>query len=244
LTSSTTGQDFHVEHPEWVKLIQRLALKEFQKAYIGYGISVESGTYHPEFSTDCNTLSNLCYLQVQDQSYGAYVVGDFPGPGCGIGTPTISKDPRSKIYYFDILGEAQIALRTSPGQDLSPPYPPKNAKDLADLTRLMAAVGTAIGRGSAHEMGHKLELITVNGAAGFPNMDCGPGRAYACENNNNYVYNFWSCKGYPQYPDNPNDKGAGGQFFYVDVPGHPIHWPPSNVCWLENHGVSLKCTGN
>jgi hypothetical protein len=91
--------------------------------------------------------------------------------------------------------------------------------------------------------------VTVNGFAATvtswtPIWIVAPGRAYACENNNNYVYNFWSCKGYPQYPDNPNDKGAGGQFFYVDVPGHPIHWPPSNVCWLENHGVSLKCTGN
>jgi hypothetical protein len=70
-------------------------------------------------------------------------------------------------------------------------------------------------------------------------MDCGlanPGGSglpqhIGCDDNDNFVYEFYKAVGLPQDP--ANAYGDGGQFFYVDVPGHPIHWGHSNDCWLR-----------
>jgi hypothetical protein len=118
-------------------------------------------------------------------------------------------------------------------------------------------MGTAIGNGAAHEMGHQLEQITSlasNNNMGFPYMDCGlgnPGDAnrptpIPCENNDNFVYRFYTPDGYPQYPGVPTS--TGGMFFYGvqggqnGVPNQsPIHWGPSDICWLLNYINPWSC---
>jgi hypothetical protein len=70
-------------------------------------------------------------------------------------------------------------------------------------------------------------------------MDCGLGSTQAKfapvarQGGDNFVYNFWSGTGFPQ--DTSNPKSNGGQFFYIDVPGHSIHGDRGNICWLKQY---------
>lgn len=92
----------------------------------------------------------------------------------------------------------------------------------------MQAIGTGIGNSAAHELGHQYSDPAL------PYMDCGydtqrQGDPIACENNNNFVYNFFSGSGFPQDPNNSNSTGA--QFKYTGVPS--ITWGPSTACALK-----------
>jgi hypothetical protein len=89
--------------------------------------------------------------------------------------------------------------------------------------------GIAIGNAAAHEIGHQLD--------GFPFMDCGPpdtpGAYYVCENNDEFVYNFWNENSQYNDPKNPNDPANGGEFFY-ELPTEPlIHWQKTTDCYLD-----------
>ena len=70
-------------------------------------------------------------------------------------------------------------------------------------------------------------------------MDCGvhnpaKGGSNACENDDDFVYSFWNADGLPQ--DTADPTVNGGQFFFIDVPGHhPIEWGLSNRTWLKTH---------
>jgi hypothetical protein len=228
---------------QWVGTIIAAALKSFRKAYAKYGIQVQLAT-----QTNMNP----------DQEYTAYVLGDYPFPGAGRRVTTAS----SAVYYFALMEGAQTALgapqnpSTGAGWlSYSPSYPPQ---DTAGFENLLAAIGTGIGNAAAHEIGHQLELVTgipSNGSQGLPYMDCGLGNPgdsnrpvpIACENNDNFVYGFFTANGLPQYPNDP--QSLGGMFFYGvpgGTPGVPaqsaIHWGPGDVCWLQNYVVAESCS--
>jgi hypothetical protein len=183
-------------------------------------------------------------------------LGDHPFAGSG---KRIS-DSASAVYYFSSMEGAQEALGSPeiPGGagwiNFSPAYPPQDAAKFADSLR---AMGRAIGNAAAHEIGHHLERIRTiesNGNIGLPFMDCGLGNRndpnrpvpMDCEGSDSFVYSFFNADGFPQFPGEPSS--TGGMFFY-GVPGGmpgvpvqpPIHWGPSNVCWLRNHAVPGSC---
>jgi hypothetical protein len=241
-------QDFSHDHPDWVGIIQSAAMKAFQAAYLKYGVQVQIASQTPY----CPLIIACSKEMEPQQEYTAFVLGDYPYSTAG---QRFLASPYSGVYYFYFLENAQIALgqEQPPGQspnwlDFSPTYPPQ---DVTRFVNLLKAIGTAIGNGAAHEMGHQLELITTlksNNNKGFPFMDCGLGLSHnpnrdvpiACENNDNFVYGFFTAEGYPQDPTNP--YSLGGMFFY-GVPGgqngvppqSAIHWGPSDICWLKNY---------
>jgi hypothetical protein len=141
----------------------------------------------------------------------------------------------SNLYYLTALTAAQDALNLSPKSG-TPTWPP-TAQNMSTFLAIMGAIGKGIGNGAAHEIGHHLQqirpsmggLFHVNQQ--FPYMDCGMLNSdFPCQDGNNFVYNFWTANGGAQ---GPGDL-SGGSFFYVDIPGHPIHWGRDNVCWLVN----------
>jgi hypothetical protein len=115
-------------------------------------------------------------------------------------------------------------------------YPP-TAQTSAKFIALMKAIGRGIGTASAHEMGHHHD-----GIGGLRFMDCGAGNlsrtegAFACEADDNFVYGFFNGDGFPQ----TGGDSQGAQEFYVDVPGRPIHWSPSDDCWWWKYGTGAK----
>jgi hypothetical protein len=234
--------NFAADHPYWVNIVLTEAFNSFQKAYAKYGVQVTLAS-----QTD----------QQPDQEFTAYILGDYPFPGAG----KFFSDSSSAVYYFALMEGAQEALgqpanpTTGAGWiDFSPSYPPPDTNAFVNYLR---AVGKAIGNSAAHEMGHHLERIKniqSNNNLGFPFMDCGIGSpgtpnrpvALACENSDNFVYAFYDADGLPQDPNNPHS--TGGMFFY-GVPGGqlgipvqaPIHWGPSDVCWLQNYVTPGSC---
>jgi hypothetical protein len=127
---------------------------------------------------------------------------------------------------------------------LYPNYPPQTSSDTATFQSLMAALGTGIGNSVAHELGHQFQ----GGTPPLTYMDCGhdtarPGGSIACENGNNYVYNFFGGSGFPQISTDVDSTGA--QFKYVMVPGVPaINWGPAEICALTRQlldNVNAPC---
>jgi hypothetical protein len=110
-----------------------------------------------------------------------------------------------------------------------------------------------IGNSAAHEMGHHLEDYGATHGTVFPNMDCGassenrlnPG--VSCENNDNFVYAFFTGSGMPQYGGTSN----GAMFFYgvsgggQGIPPQPTtHCGLSDDCWLQNYAAPGSCKKN
>jgi hypothetical protein len=238
------AQDFSAAYPDWVQLIEASALKALQNAFKSYPISAKLATFH----------TTLFQNQVPDQEFVTYVVGTWPVPTAGYDYPLTNS---ARIYYFEPMGEAQRALGYPEGQgpncgrdwcNFTPAYPPNSPQAIADFRKLVVAIGTGIGNGIAHEAGHYLHgQAPPNGSPLFPYLDCGPGavgflpQPTHCEADNNFVYNFWNLSGLPQDPSNTSSNGS--QFFFVDVPGHPIHWGPANKCWIEKwtHSDTKDC---
>jgi hypothetical protein len=247
-------KDFSTDHPDWVGIIESEAFKSFQAAYAKYAVQVQLATQTPS----CPLYVRCSASPTPDQNYTAFVLGDYPFPTAGqrfLGTTN------SGVYYFYFMENAQIALgqpeipSTGAGWiRYSPSYPPQ---DVGKFLSLLRAIGRAIGNAAAHEMGHHLELITnikSNGNKGFPYMDCGLGNPgdrnrstpIACENNDNFVYSFYTADGFPQDPSDPTS--TGGMFFYGvpgGTPGIPsqaaIHWETAGICWLQNFAVPGSC---
>ncbi len=156
---------------------------------------------------------------------------------------TFYADNSSNAYYLAAMDSAQIALRHTQQQapywsPLNLSYPPATPEEEQEFRRLMRAIGTGLGNAAAHEIGHHLEIVTPGGDPGFPYMDCGvhnpeKSGANACENDDDFVFNFWKA-GYPQDPIDLSYNR--GQFFFVDVPGHhSIQWCPKSVGWLTKY---------
>src|SRR5262249_9808102 len=174
-----------------------------------------------------------------DEEFVAKIGGDYPVQilaqdfvtilgGVGVG----------KIYYMELMRQAEAALAKATGS-LQPIYPPKpGSKALAQFLTLFRGMGEGIGNSAVHETGHYLENQAVDegffsSGKAFPYMDCGLANHHMtpigeiagqkCENNDNFVYNFFNSIGTP--PQDPNDPSSpGGDFFYHDRPGHTIHW--------------------
>jgi hypothetical protein len=103
----------------------------------------------------------------------------------------------------------------------------------------MQTIGTGIRNGAVHEASHQFDVIFqsmggfLHSNPPFPYQHCGlANSSVACQNGNNYVYSFGESNGQWQDPTNPNSAGAS--FFYLNIPGHPIHFGPDQVCWLIN----------
>jgi hypothetical protein len=230
-------QNFASAHPDWVATIESEALKAFKSAFSSYPITMHIGSTHFQGGT-----------QVRDQEFGQYVVGHWPTPSTGKSFPLSGS---SNLYYLQFMGDAQAALGSPVGQypncgqcRFQPTYQtPLAPGSLPDFQLLVKTIGKAIGNAAAHETGHLLEVIHPNGGPGFQYMDCGlanpdPNGAHACENGDNFVYNFFFANGVPQSSSDP----SGGQFFYIDPPGHTIHWGPTNKCWLTTYATpGSKC---
>ncbi|MCI0349861.1 MAG: PQQ-like beta-propeller repeat protein, partial [Acidobacteriales bacterium] len=242
-SDSADFYNFSTDHRDWVNMIQNEAIDSFRQAFAKYPIEFRHGTTHTEFSTEQGEL----FKKVPDQEFTAFVVGDWPPPGAGVGSLNTGI---ARVFYFAFMLDAQTALGhpelpTGGGWiSFSPSYPPANAQGMSDFQTLMKAIGRGIGNAAAHEAGHFLQGRFVGGVR-FPYMDCGEGRnvglppVVPCEGNNNFVYNFWSASGFPQEGGTSN----GGQFFYIDQPGAPvIHWGPANDCWLKNYAIPGSCT--
>ena len=225
-----TAQDFSAAHPDWVGTIQANAMKALKTAFANFPVIVETVSSHR------TGLSG----QEPDQDHIVYVVGDWPNQGQ---TGENINLGASFVYYWPIMESAQTAAGYAKGQgpdcgenwcDLTPIYPPQTQADTAAFQKLVSVLGTGIGNTAAHEIGH--QFIQSNDQVLLPYMDCGLGNnipnPFACENNDNFVYNFFSGSGFPQNPSDPSSTGA--QFKYVQIPGVPlIHWGPSEVCALK-----------
>jgi hypothetical protein len=230
-------QNFAGTHPDWVAKIETEAQKAYQKAFANYAIIVRPASFHFDSPTH----------MVQEQDFTAYVVGTWPTPAAAFEFPGAST---GRIFYLEMMNGTQLALGYDPtiqGPDcghswcnFTPPYPPQ----ASDALKLMKAIGKAIGNAAAHETGHYLETARSFSGSVFPYMDCGLGNtralhgAIACEVDN-FVYNFFSASGFPQIPTIPTSTGA--QFFFIDIPGHPIQWGPKNICWLQNYASPGSC---
>lgn len=236
-------KDFSSDHPEWVRMIIGEAMKAVKKAYAPFGVQVNIAT---------QTGS------ADDQNYTVYVLGDLPFTKAG---ERFLATTHSGVYYFAYMEGAQEAFgRVGAGYpeptwvDYTPSYPPA---DVITFANMMKAMAIGIGNGIAHEVGHQYEQVTnikSNKWQGLPYMDCGLGNTHdrnrptpiACESNDNYVYSFFSGSGFPQPPNDPYSSGA---MFFYGVPGglngipsqEPIHWGPSDVCWLENYVFPGSC---
>jgi hypothetical protein len=70
----------------------------------------------------------------------------------------------------------------------------------------------------------------------LPIVDCGAGNEAqdkngSCYSDDDFVYELFSGTGEEQVPADP--KSTGGNCFYVDVPGHPIHHEFRDECWIQ-----------
>ncbi len=210
-------------------MIESSALKAYQRAFASFGIIIQRGSTHSKNGA-----------AVPDQEVAQYVVGKWPTPGLG---KSFLLTNTSNLYYFTALLDGQESLITAPSSSFSPPSWPPTAQNIAAFQAVMQTIGNGIGNGAAHETGHHLEQMRppmggiFHDNRQFPYMDCGisnPDRmgAIRCQDGNNFVYGFYNSNGLPQ---DPNKESSGnGSFFYVDIPGHPIHWGPDSVCWLVN----------
>jgi hypothetical protein len=235
--------DFGSSHPNWITFVELAAISAYQKAFRNYPIDVRLGTYHTEFSF----LGPGGKVRVMDQDFTANVVGNWPLPFSGREDTGCS----GRMYYLAFMQDAQTALGRlgHAGENywvpFTPSYPPATQQDTDAFIGLLRTIGTGIGNGAAHETGHCLSGITPNGGIGLPYLDCGAGKTptgsgVPCEQNNNFVFNFWSADGQPQDPANPMSNG--GQFFYLDQPGAPtIHWGPADDCWLREYANPGSC---
>ncbi len=234
-------------NPTWIGVVENAALSAFQKAYANLPVTVRFATIGPKLFGGTQW----------DQDYVAKVVGDWPPGAHGASDLAgyydgLNPDGKavSRIFYWDNLDSAEQALGHSEAGngcgnndgywyrfELAAWPPPDTNKFL----RLLTALGTGIGNAAVHESGHWLEHTPVNGL-GLPGMHCGAGNKQAggnsrtgfdCENENNFVYEFYNDNGYPQCPGNPSSVGA--QFRYLDesIPGSsPIGWQPEDRCWI------------
>jgi hypothetical protein len=230
-----------------VVVLNSAALAAYRKAFAPYAITIQTPSY------SYNILGDISFVQ----DYTVDAVGTWPTPSIGLEFPgTVF----GRVYYLELMNNAQVALGYDPSQqgpscghnwcNFMPAYPLQGS----DAQKLTQAIGTAIGNAAAHETGHYLAGVQITSGISFPNMDCGLGdtqanpAAIACEsdpaflNEDNFVYNFWSASGLPQYTDNPSSNG--GQFFYINVPGKPIHWSKTNSCWLQNYSAPNSCKSN
>lgn len=152
----------------------------------------------------------------------------------------------SRVWYWANLDGAEVALGSPPpggtgcsiqeagwGRYLTT-WPPT---DTSKFVELLKALGTGIGNAAAHESGHWMEKIQVHGSTGLPGMHCGAGNtqrgAFSCQDNNNFVYEFYTDSGFFQCPGDPSSNGA--RFRYIDetLPGaDKIHWQPEDRCWM------------
>jgi hypothetical protein len=245
--STIQNQNFDPAHRDWIGMIEAKALSSFKAAFAKKGIMVQLANGGEEFTV--------------------HVVGNWPAPAIGFEFPysVFFGNGQGRLYYLAIMDDAQMALG-QPGPPptdsgwvpLAPTYPPNTQQDLQDFQKLIAAIGTAIGNAAAHETGHYLESLNSLHGKMFQYLDCGLGNtqvnpAFECEKGDNFVCNFFSASGLPQDPN--NTKSVGGMFFY-GVPGAdvenafhekvdwlqtPIHWSPTNDCWLQNYGAPGSC---
>ena len=252
-------QDFSPDHPDWVAVAQNAAFSAFQAAFAKLDIQVVLATQTP----NCPLYIRCAATTTPDQDFTVYILGDYPFKGAG----QLFSDRSSVVHYFALMEGAQQAFGTpelpSSGGGVwikyLPSYPPA---DEVKFLNMLGAVGTAIGNAAAHEIGHHLEsLVNIEsnnkvGLRGFPFMDCGlanPGGNGStrpvpihCEADDNFVYNFYNADGTPQYPG----LYSGGAMFFYGVRGagtigspyqEPIHWGPSNKCWLANYAAPQSC---
>ena len=194
------------DHPEWLALLKVNALIAFKRALGKLPIMVQPKADGAEFV--------------------AYVKDDDP-EACGRNFGSTSE-----VYYNCPMTAAQQALGhpsgeagcTNPWCTFSPLL-----SDTAGMREVINAIGTGIGNAAAHEVSHYISSMPVR--------DCGLGNrkppVVACDNHDNFVYEFYSGQsGLPQ--DSNNENSGGAQFFYVDVPGHPIHWGHRDFCRITD----------
>ncbi len=234
-TNLETAQDFSKEHASWVGTIELNALNALRNAFAKVPVIVELASSH----------TSLLSTQ-SDQEHLVGVVGGWPAAGTG----QLLDLRHSAVYYWPILANAQIAAGYPSGSgpacnpnaawcDLQPAYPPSTPTDVASFQKIMAAFGTGIGNSAAHELGHQFQ----SGPPLLLYMDCGNGGTRPCENNDNFVYEFFAGSGLPQ---DPNDSsGTGAQFKYLTAPGTPpIHWGLYDACSLKRfflNNVDVSC---
>ena len=176
----------------------------------------------------------------QGTDYTVYVANQahFAGEDAG---------PLGIVYYFDKMQAAQEAAGWWAGQggpqcggpsfcDWSPLI-----SDRLRMYTLIRAIGTGVGRAAAHETGHYLQSSIFNPI--IPLMDCGLGKppgqfaVQGCDDHDNFVYEFFKASGLDQDP--ADEYSIGGQFFFVDVPGHHIHWGKRDNCFIKYNWVGL-----
>ena len=122
----------------------------------------------------------------------------------------------SWVYFLPIMGNAQIALGTTPlignFEPLSPPYPPPNQAAKSQFATLWAGVGQAIGNCSVHETGWQVSISTME-------CDIPSGIGGECESD--YVYERY--------------VSGSLEWWYENIPGERLHWSQSATCELEHY---------
>ena len=216
-TTETASAAQSLVDQNWITLLKVSAHLAFDGAFPKLPIIIQNGSKGAEF-----------YACVLDKD---------PAAGGNWGTS-------SAVYYFGAMEQAQVATGYAEGNgpdcgqswcNFSPPQ-----SDRVGMLKVINAIGRALGNAAAHESGHYLKSLRVGGQP-LPVMDCGlanrgpnppqvecDGEAGAV----NFVYEFYNGgSGAEQDPTNENSQG--GQFFFVEIPGHPIKWGTQDLCWIK-----------
>jgi hypothetical protein len=210
--------DFSQAYPAWVNTIKVNALNAYQTAFQNLPAVVmcrESESMLYGRSPEPASFEHTIYITGRWVLPYQYPRLNEAYPSNGYTPIVIGPSTYSWVYYLPVMGNTQIGLgnfSTNPFIPFSPIYsPPPISQTLnSEFEQLVSSLGSAIGRVSAHETGHQLNL---------PYMECGtPGAP--CENGDKYVYQFYSSYG-------------GEEWWYTGSPS--LQWSPSAVCALEKY---------
>jgi hypothetical protein len=193
-------------HPEWTTAIKNAALDSYRTAFANLPALVAN-----------NVTADLLYGGSNNPPFGhiVYVDGDWLTSD-GISAVGLTKNSSfSWVFYPSIVNGAEFVLgpyKKMP--DFTPPF-----SDIANMLKLMTAIGTGIGNTAAHETAHQLNFTIA-----LPGLECGPGSPIGkeCQDDVNSVY----------------ESASQGQWNYVSDFNPPIHWEQVDLDSLQNF---FKC---
>lgn len=211
-------KSFAGDYPTWITAIRVNATLALNNAFLNYPVVIHHGSQGAEFT--------------------AYVTGDKILSDKYVGSG------QARLYYYGDMIEAQSAIEFPCANNYPCLSYPPDPTTFGSFLTLINAIGTGIGNSAAHEASHYLATQKNQDGYGLPIVDCGLGNTAAgrvgCYNNDNFVYEFYQATGQPQDPTNPDS--TGGSFFYVDIPGHPIHQEFRDDCWLQKWTIPNQTT--
>jgi hypothetical protein len=218
--SEATNYDFSQAYPAWVNTIKINALNAYQTAFKNLPTIVmcrDTATMLYGGSSKPASFEHTIYITGRWLVPGQYprkITDPYPANGY---TPiAVGSSTYSWVYYLPIMGNTQLGLGSFSGNTFipfSPIYspPPISSTVNSQFEQLVSSLGSVIGRVAVHETGHQLKL---------PGMECGETSATSCDNDNKYVYEFYSSYG-------------SENWWYTGTPA--LQWEQSDLCPLQQY---------